>query len=97
MPCLNLSTNASLEGVDTSSILKEATTTVAKLIGKPEAVLSLSSGYNSICISCSRHFLFLLFTIVIIDPFVFVVRYPFPWVLSCFQLFHFYEKGSIMG
>ncbi|KAF7144400.1 hypothetical protein RHSIM_Rhsim05G0225700 [Rhododendron simsii] len=31
MPCLNLSTNASLEGVDTSSILKEATTTVAKL------------------------------------------------------------------
>ncbi|XP_058214682.1 uncharacterized protein LOC131326101 [Rhododendron vialii] len=41
MPCLNLSTNASLEGVDTSSILKEATTTVAKLIGKPEAYVMI--------------------------------------------------------
>lgn len=38
MPCLNLSTNVNLEGVDTSSILSEATSTVAKLIGKPEAV-----------------------------------------------------------
>ncbi|KVI03320.1 Macrophage migration inhibitory factor [Cynara cardunculus var. scolymus] len=37
MPCLNLSTNVNLEGVDTSSILSEATSTVAKLIGKPEA------------------------------------------------------------
>ncbi|CAI9768401.1 unnamed protein product [Fraxinus pennsylvanica] len=37
MPCLNLSTNVSLEGVDTSTILSEATSTVAKLIGKPEA------------------------------------------------------------
>ncbi|KAL4587142.1 hypothetical protein LXL04_000008 [Taraxacum kok-saghyz] len=38
MPCLNLSTNVSLEGVDTSSILSEATTAVANLIGKPKAV-----------------------------------------------------------
>ncbi|KAJ7961159.1 Macrophage migration inhibitory factor [Quillaja saponaria] len=37
MPCLNLSTNVSLIGVDTSSILSEATSTVATLIGKPEA------------------------------------------------------------
>ncbi|KAK6120222.1 hypothetical protein DH2020_045913 [Rehmannia glutinosa] len=37
MPCLNLSTNVSLEGVDTSAILSEASSTVAKLIGKPEA------------------------------------------------------------
>ncbi|GAV76891.1 MIF domain-containing protein [Cephalotus follicularis] len=37
MPCLNLSTNVSLDGVDTSAILSEATSTVAKLIGKPEA------------------------------------------------------------
>jgi phenylpyruvate tautomerase len=41
MPCLNISTNVSLDGVDTSSILSEATSTVAKLIGKPEAVRSL--------------------------------------------------------
>ncbi|KAK4432243.1 Macrophage migration inhibitory factor [Sesamum alatum] len=40
MPCLNLSTNVSLEGVDTSSILSEASSTVAKIIGKPEAVPS---------------------------------------------------------
>lgn len=38
MPCLNLSTNASLDGVDTSSILSELSKTVASLIGKPEAV-----------------------------------------------------------
>ncbi|GMN40446.1 hypothetical protein TIFTF001_009673 [Ficus carica] len=37
MPCLNLSTNVNLEGVDTSSILSEATSVVANLIGKPEA------------------------------------------------------------
>ncbi|GAB2298949.1 hypothetical protein Dimus_033025 [Dionaea muscipula] len=36
MPCLNISTNVSLDGVDTSSILSEATTAVANLIGKPE-------------------------------------------------------------
>ncbi|XP_028764505.1 macrophage migration inhibitory factor homolog [Neltuma alba] len=37
MPCLNLSTNVSLDGVDTSAILSEATSSLAKLIGKPEA------------------------------------------------------------
>ncbi|XP_020101141.1 macrophage migration inhibitory factor homolog isoform X2 [Ananas comosus] len=37
MPCLNLATNVSLDGVDTSAVLAEATATVAKLIGKPEA------------------------------------------------------------
>ncbi|GAA0158021.1 decarboxylase [Lithospermum erythrorhizon] len=37
MPCLNLSTNVNVEGVDTSSILSDATSTVAKLIGKPQA------------------------------------------------------------
>ncbi|RZR89930.1 hypothetical protein BHM03_00017767 [Ensete ventricosum] len=38
MPCLNLSTNVSLDGVDTSAILSEASKTVARLIGKPESV-----------------------------------------------------------
>ncbi|XP_076915831.1 uncharacterized protein LOC143575310 [Bidens hawaiensis] len=37
MPCLNVSTNVNLDGVDTSSILSEATSAVAKIIGKPEA------------------------------------------------------------
>ncbi|KAI8020271.1 hypothetical protein LOK49_LG04G00239 [Camellia lanceoleosa] len=37
MPCLKLSTNVNLEGIDISSILKEATSAVADLIGKPEA------------------------------------------------------------
>ncbi|KAL6640661.1 hypothetical protein ACP70R_021784 [Stipagrostis hirtigluma subsp. patula] len=37
MPCLNVSTNVSLDGVDTSSILAEASKTVADVIGKPEA------------------------------------------------------------
>ncbi|KAL8206054.1 hypothetical protein R6Q57_009605 [Mikania cordata] len=41
MPCLNLSTNVNLDGVDTSSILSEATSTVAKLIGKPEAYVMI--------------------------------------------------------
>ncbi|XP_008464236.1 uncharacterized protein LOC103502167 isoform X3 [Cucumis melo] len=36
MPCLNISTNVSLEGIDTSSVLSEASSTVAKIIGKPE-------------------------------------------------------------
>ena len=38
MPCLNVSTNVNLEGVDTSAILGEASTAVANIIGKPEAV-----------------------------------------------------------
>ncbi|MBA0788839.1 hypothetical protein Gotri_026490 [Gossypium trilobum] len=41
MPCLNLSTNVNLDGVDTSAILSEATSSVAKLIGKPEAYVMI--------------------------------------------------------
>ncbi|KAH1087039.1 hypothetical protein GYH30_018526 [Glycine max] len=41
MPCLNLSTNVNLDGVDTSSILSEATSTVASIIGKPEAYVMI--------------------------------------------------------
>lgn len=37
MPCLNVSTNVNLEGVDTSAILAEASKSVANIIGKPEA------------------------------------------------------------
>ncbi|KAJ1695397.1 hypothetical protein LUZ63_012095 [Rhynchospora breviuscula] len=37
MPCLNLSTNVNLDGVDTSAILSELSKTVASIIGKPEA------------------------------------------------------------
>ncbi|KAL6870574.1 hypothetical protein ACP4OV_014422 [Aristida adscensionis] len=37
MPCLNVSTNVSLDGVDTSAILAEASKAVATVIGKPEA------------------------------------------------------------
>ncbi|XP_065854813.1 uncharacterized protein [Euphorbia lathyris] len=41
MPCLNISTNVSLDGVDTSSILSEATSTVATIIGKPESYVMI--------------------------------------------------------
>ncbi|KAK6290715.1 hypothetical protein POUND7_002256 [Theobroma cacao] len=41
MPCLNLSTNVNLDGVDTSAVLSEATSSVAKLIGKPEAYVMI--------------------------------------------------------
>ncbi|MED6149271.1 hypothetical protein PIB30_060782 [Stylosanthes scabra] len=41
MPCLNISTNVSLDGVDTSSILSEATSTVATITGKPEAYVMI--------------------------------------------------------
>ncbi|KAM7526541.1 hypothetical protein LguiA_016443 [Lonicera macranthoides] len=37
MPCLYISTNVSLEGVDTDSIFSEATKAVAQIIGKPES------------------------------------------------------------
>ncbi|CAI9094742.1 OLC1v1030529C1 [Oldenlandia corymbosa var. corymbosa] len=36
MPCFNVSTNVGLEGIDTSSILSEATTIIAKITGKSE-------------------------------------------------------------
>ncbi|KAK4755446.1 hypothetical protein SAY87_009203 [Trapa incisa] len=41
MPCLNISTNVHLDGVDTSAILSEATSSVAKIIGKPEAYVMI--------------------------------------------------------
>ncbi|XP_058729006.1 uncharacterized protein LOC131601249 isoform X2 [Vicia villosa] len=41
MPCLNLSTNVNLDGIDTSSILSEATSTVANIIGKPESYVMI--------------------------------------------------------
>ncbi|XP_027336812.1 macrophage migration inhibitory factor homolog isoform X2 [Abrus precatorius] len=41
MPCLNLTTNVSLDGVDTSSILSEATSSVAAIICKPEAYVMI--------------------------------------------------------
>ncbi|KAE8686921.1 macrophage migration inhibitory factor-like protein isoform X2 [Hibiscus syriacus] len=41
MPCLNISTNVKLDGVDTSSILSEATSTAANLIGKSEAYVMI--------------------------------------------------------
>uniref|UniRef100_A0A0E0BEH1 Protein DETOXIFICATION n=1 Tax=Oryza glumipatula TaxID=40148 RepID=A0A0E0BEH1_9ORYZ len=37
MPCLNVSTNVNLDGVDTSAVLADASKTVATIIGKPEA------------------------------------------------------------
>jgi hypothetical protein len=73
MPCLNLSTNVNLEGVDTSSILSEATSTVATLIGKPEAVLSLSMFLYLQFLVCLNDFLSSLeFSRVCID-FVIVI------------------------
>jgi phenylpyruvate tautomerase len=38
MPCLNISTNVNLDGVNTSAILSEASSQVAKIIKKPESV-----------------------------------------------------------
>ncbi|KAI3987260.1 hypothetical protein MKX01_031744 [Papaver californicum] len=37
MPCLNVSTNVNLEGMNTSPILAEMSEAVANIIGKPEA------------------------------------------------------------
>ncbi|KQJ92614.1 macrophage migration inhibitory factor homolog isoform X2 [Brachypodium distachyon] len=37
MPCLNVSTNVNLDGVDTSAVLADASSAVATIIGKPEA------------------------------------------------------------
>ncbi|ONK77123.1 uncharacterized protein A4U43_C02F3330 [Asparagus officinalis] len=56
MPCLNLFTNVSLDGVGTSSILSEATQTVAKIIGKPEAyVMILLNGSVPISFAGKEH------------------------------------------
>ncbi|XP_059428404.1 uncharacterized protein LOC132162157 isoform X2 [Corylus avellana] len=40
---LDISTNVSLDGVDASSIISKATSTVANLIGKPEDVVMIGS------------------------------------------------------
>ncbi|CAK9136692.1 unnamed protein product [Ilex paraguariensis] len=37
MPCLDISTNVNLDGVDTDSIFSEATKAVAAIIGKPDS------------------------------------------------------------
>lgn len=42
MPCFNLSTNVSLDGVDTADFFSEATKAVASIIGKPENVCIFS-------------------------------------------------------
>lgn len=42
MPTLNLFTNVPVDAVIASDILKDATKAVAKIIGKPESVKSLS-------------------------------------------------------
>ncbi|XAR68760.1 Phenylpyruvate tautomerase [Bertholletia excelsa] len=36
MPCLDISTNVNLDGVDTDSVFSEATKAVASIMGKPE-------------------------------------------------------------
>ncbi|KAJ6755647.1 TAUTOMERASE/MIF SUPERFAMILY PROTEIN [Salix purpurea] len=41
MPCLNISTNVNLDGVDTSAILSEASSQVAKIIKKPESYVMI--------------------------------------------------------
>ncbi|KAH8505930.1 hypothetical protein Peur_007853 [Populus x canadensis] len=41
MPCLNISTNVNLDGVNTSAILSEASSQVAKIIGKPESYVMI--------------------------------------------------------
>lgn len=41
MPTLNLYTNVPVDSVVASDILRDATKAVAKIIGKPESVMSL--------------------------------------------------------
>ncbi|XP_034901935.1 uncharacterized protein [Populus alba] len=41
MPCLNISTNVNLDGVNTSAILSEASSQVAKIIKKPESYVMI--------------------------------------------------------
>ncbi|KAL8039039.1 hypothetical protein ABFX02_10G009100 [Erythranthe guttata] len=36
MPCLDISTNVSLDGVDTDSLFSELTKAVSQIVGKPE-------------------------------------------------------------
>lgn len=42
MPCVDISTNVNLEGVDADPIFSDVTKAVASIIGKPENVLSPS-------------------------------------------------------
>ncbi|KAJ4807531.1 Macrophage migration inhibitory factor [Rhynchospora pubera] len=50
MPCLTLSTNVNLDGVDTSAILAEATRVVADVIDKPQNyVMVVLKGSVPIC------------------------------------------------
>ncbi|XP_043707134.1 macrophage migration inhibitory factor homolog [Telopea speciosissima] len=37
MPCLNLSTNVSLDGLDTAPLVSEAIKAIANIIGRPES------------------------------------------------------------
>ncbi|KAH8484812.1 hypothetical protein H0E87_026537 [Populus deltoides] len=41
MPCLNISTNVNLDGVNISAILSEASSQVAKIIKKPESYVMI--------------------------------------------------------
>ncbi|EFJ20734.1 hypothetical protein SELMODRAFT_144009 [Selaginella moellendorffii] len=41
MPTLNISTNVPLDGVSTSDILKDASRTVARVLGKPESYVMI--------------------------------------------------------
>ncbi|KAJ6746911.1 hypothetical protein OIU74_029388 [Salix koriyanagi] len=63
MPALIISTNVSLDGVDTSSILSEATSEVAKIIGKPANVslfltIVLGIFFSSLILTLSLCFYF---------------------------------------
>lgn len=53
MPCLYISTNVSLDGVDTDPIFSELTKAVSTIIGKPENVCPL---YLSLVIQVSSSF-----------------------------------------
>lgn len=61
MPCLDISTNVNLDGIDTDSLFSELTTAVSQIIGKPENVrLSLFLSlhiYIYIYISLQLHIL----------------------------------------
>ncbi|KVI11194.1 macrophage migration inhibitory factor homolog [Cynara cardunculus var. scolymus] len=54
MPCVQISTNVCLDGVDTDSIFSEATKAVAEIIGRPEKfVMVILKG--SVAISFERN------------------------------------------
>lgn len=47
MPCLYITTNLNLDGVDTDPIFSEATTAISKIIGKPEKVFQFSLFFHA--------------------------------------------------